>query len=288
MLAIFTALPAEARACIDYFELKRERSTHAFALYQGSDMLLAVTGIGKLRAAAVSASVLTAQAERLRFVLNLGCCGAPAGFALGEAFLAQRVTDHASHSDFFPDLLLSTRFKEAPLVTLDRPLTSGSPLAEYPHALYDMEASGVFQSARMFLPSSAVQAIKVVSDHLNPTLADFSTERIEGLFRPLMPALDSYLRAALRLQSGGQEHSTEPEQIERICSLLGLSFSQRQVLIKRAALLPRALAEQQIESYIQELLQKGHNTPITCKQTRKLHFQNFLLLLEAAPAHLDS
>jgi nucleoside phosphorylase len=125
-------------------------------------LFVAVTGMGKLKAATATAAVYTAlSSEGSPLLINVGIAGAPIGYAdLGSALLIHQVRDVASNLRFYPDILIRHPFAEASLDTHDAPVTS-SPAEQ---ALVDMEASGFMQAATLLAAPSEIAVIKVISD----------------------------------------------------------------------------------------------------------------------------
>jgi nucleoside phosphorylase len=125
-------------------------------------LFVAVTGVGKLKAASATAAVYAVLAsDNAPLLVNVGIAGAPHGFAdLGSALLINQVRDVASNLRFYPDILVRHAFIEGSLDTHDAPVTS-TPATP---ALVDMEASGFMQAATLLVAPSEIGIIKVVSD----------------------------------------------------------------------------------------------------------------------------
>jgi nucleoside phosphorylase len=200
MINIVVALPAEARPLLDHFRLRDKQKNTAFPVYRNADMALIVAGPGKVAAAAATAVLAgTDEASTKTAWLNIGIAG-HAHHAIGTAFIAHRITDHATGTSWYPPQILDLSLPTENLCTVDRP-EDGYPEA----ALYEMEASGFFPVACRFSSSELVQCFKVVSDNntqpatavtaklCNQLVADRLAD-IEQLVNALTGLADEYTR----------------------------------------------------------------------------------------------
>ena len=91
--------------------------------------------------------------------LNIGIAG-HAHHAIGSAFIAHRITDSATGTNWYPPQIHDLPIPTENLCTVDCPEDS------YPAAaLYEMEASGFFPVACRFSSGELVQCFKVISDN---------------------------------------------------------------------------------------------------------------------------
>ena len=197
MKIILTALRQEARPLIEALGLKQDRASRKIPVYSGDDFLLVISGIGKLYAgiATTHAVHLAGNTENCRLV-NVGMCGAVHDqIALGEAVLVHKIWDHGSGREFFPDMLLKTPLQEASLGTFDDPVTSAH-RSLLSCDIVDMEASGVFQAAHLFLSPHQMQFLKVVTDYL-----EFSSEDYTQMKRYYEESLEQWI-GVLKMDNG--------------------------------------------------------------------------------------
>ena len=178
MKLIITALPQEARPVIDALGLKQDTGSHKIPVYAGEGAMLAITGMGKVRAAIATTHLLhLAQGANGVCLINVGTCAAVTDeLALGEAVLAHKIWDHATGREFFPDLLFEHPLREVSLGTFDRPV-KGMKQPHLPYQAVDMEASGIFQAAHLFLAPHQMMFLKVVVDYVHGSDYDFSEMR---------------------------------------------------------------------------------------------------------------
>ena len=174
MKIIITALRPEAVPLIEALGLKHDSACRKLSLYASGEILLIVGGVGKVSAAvATTYAIHLAGLSQDHQIINVGMCGAAlSGIQLGDAFIINKLRDHGTQRDYYPEMLVSQGLSEASLETFDRPvLSSGSP--NLACDLVDMEATGVFQSAQTFLSAHQLFFFKVATDYLNAELSHF-------------------------------------------------------------------------------------------------------------------
>lgn len=160
MIYLITALDAEAKPLCDHYRLKRDSSL-PYTLYRNDEIVLLVSGIGKANAMmALSALLGWRIPEAGDILVNIGICGAPSEYMIGEALLIHQIFEGERH--YYPDILYSHTFREVSLVCIDSPQ---SIVRDYP---VDMESSAVFQAASRFFKLHQIAFIKIVSDHFTP------------------------------------------------------------------------------------------------------------------------
>lgn len=184
MIYLITALDAEARALCDHYRLKRNYVL-PYTLYTGDGVLLLVTGMGKSNAAmAVSALLGWRIPQPEDILINIGICGAPYTYTLGEALIIHQIID--GNRRYYPDILYTHPLSESPLLCIDTPQSDE---AHYP---VDMESSGVFQAASRFFKLHQMGYLKIVSDHFTPDTV--TKEGVIHLIRSHLSTLDTLCR----------------------------------------------------------------------------------------------
>jgi adenosylhomocysteine nucleosidase len=175
---LMVALPCEAKPLIRRYRLSRVLDEPAFPIYRNESITLTVTGIGKT-AMAAGAAYTNAIFDRSRGAvwLNVGVAG-HRDLAVGEACLAHKITDRDRLRSWYPSLIAAPPCGTETLVTWSRPETRYED-----KALYDMEASGFYETASRFSTAELIQCLKVVSDNraspADALRADFVAELIE-------------------------------------------------------------------------------------------------------------
>lgn len=275
-VVIITALMPEAAPLIEAWGLKPLRGDpllERFQTHHANGVYLAVSGIGKLKAATCTSTVLSRipQSEE-PIVVNLGIAGsAPTTGARGELILVNKVRDIATNTRFYPDIILRHSLKEGSLETHDAPVTEGCTVP----GLVDMEGAGFMQAATMLVAPTSILVLKVISDLCDGERISPQTAGI--LIRSALPALTEVITTwrtelspaptlsqeerALLSESLARVHlsATQTFEIERIvnaCKAQGLpwretlhAFSQREVSTKQRA--------KEIFSELQRTLQVG-------------------------------
>ncbi len=161
MTYLVIALPAEARAFLDYLPFRRS-DTLPFPLYYHDDFLLCVTGSGYENAVMATAALLGHRPPKAGdLLLNTGICAAPEAYPLGTLLVAHKVTCKEMPG-YYPDMLLSHDYPEVTLESVLNP--QREPLA---HPV-DMEAHAVFKAASRFMGVHQLLFAKIVSDHFEP------------------------------------------------------------------------------------------------------------------------
>jgi len=159
-LNLVVALPSEARAFIDFYQLHKLTEHTVFDLYcnHQQNIHLIVSGVGKVNSSAATTYLYFASGRYNHAIyLNVGIAGS-ADFKLGDCVLIDKITDDATKKSCYP-FVLKTSMPRASLITYDNEC-----LDYTKPCLMDMEASAFFQTASKFVNHEQVQVIKVISD----------------------------------------------------------------------------------------------------------------------------
>jgi hypothetical protein len=213
MLCLVVALPAEARPLAAHYGLRDKSASGPFSVFRNDTLAMAVSGIGKLAAAAATAYLHgRLHREGPTAWINIGIAG-HASRTLGEGVIAHRITDHASGQHWYPPQTLDMDIATDNLLTVDLPQL------EYRNdILYDMEASGFYPTACRCTTAELVQCFKVISDNRDApattlTAAD-CTDLISGCLDNIDRLVDS-LRATAQQLAAVQTPLAELEQFTR-------------------------------------------------------------------------
>lgn len=173
---IFTALPCEAKPLVAYFKLKKDQSSHPFALYFNDDTVLAVSGCGKIpMAAAVAYSLAKFQHSPHPVLVNVGIAGHKTA-SLAELFAAHKITDSDTGKHFYPQLVAKL---PCPTLAIN---TVSTPEIDYVRddCLYEMEASAFYEIAVRFTSSELIQAFKIVSDNQHSDISQIDAASVSA------------------------------------------------------------------------------------------------------------
>ena len=183
LVCIITALPAESRVFIDALKL-RHVQTRGLRLYADDQYVLLQTGLGKMKAAAVTGALLQSRPD-ITAVINTGVAGAAAD--IGSVHLAHQVVDAATGVQWFPHLPPQRTVDRLPTV---RVMTVDQPESQYfDGTVFDMEAAGVFVAASAYLSSDAMHSVKVVSDNASQPLHAFEPAQATELMKVSLPVV---------------------------------------------------------------------------------------------------
>jgi adenosylhomocysteine nucleosidase len=137
-----------------------------FSVYRGEGSWLIVSGLGKAATAAATAYLhLLSGGEMGRAWLHVGLGGHRAR-AVGEGVIAHKISDGASGSSWYPQLVVDSPRPTVPVLTVER--------VEEEYSLpwlYDSEAAGFFPTACRFSVAELVHCFKVVSDNADAMLS---------------------------------------------------------------------------------------------------------------------
>lgn len=221
MLNILCALHCEAQPIIQRLGLKLSTQTTSFPVYENAQARLAISGIGKLSSAA-AAGVLGATAKEESCWLNVGIAG-HAHHEIGKGILAHKITDQGSRQRFYPEIASYNDFKTGCVTTVD------SPIAHYPDdTLYEMEASGFFQTAQRFATVDRIQCFKVISDNKDKPPNKINKAFVQDLIQQSIDPIERLIEKMIALKtepaamdtSEFQKHchwtQTELHQLERL------------------------------------------------------------------------
>jgi len=193
-VVIITALMPEAAPLIEAWGLKPLRGDpllERFQTHHADGIHLAVSGIGKLKSATCTSTVLSRIPQHEEpIAVNIGIAGAvPTVGARGELILVNKVRDIATNTRFYPDIIIKHSLVEGSLETHDTPVTQGCSVP----GLVDMEGAGFMQAATTLVAPSSVLMLKVISD-----LCDgerISPQAASLLIRNSLPAIEEVITA---------------------------------------------------------------------------------------------
>lgn len=184
------ALPAESRPLIDFYRLKSRPVQGAFRVYRNESVALVVSGVGRIAAAAATAYLHAVGGEPGDCAwLNIGIAG-HAERPVGEGVLASRITDKITGTSWFSVPVTDLALTTGPLVTVE------SPEIHYTESvMYDMEASGFYDTARRCTSLPLIQCYKVISDNRAVSTSTLRARRVEQLMGDRLREIDRLICA---------------------------------------------------------------------------------------------
>lgn len=205
---IFTALQCEAKTFITQFKLKKDLKTHPFTLYYNEQIVLAITGSGKIAmAAAVAYTLAIHESTQHPALINIGIAGHQTA-SIGELFFAHKITDADNGKNFYPQLIIKNDCLSQTVCTVSKPETN------YQNdCLYDMEASGFYEIASRFTTAELIQVFKVVSDNQTSGVefinAKKVTQWITDQSEKIIKTIENLQQLAITLENPNLRYESE-------------------------------------------------------------------------------
>lgn len=227
-IGIVTALHAEASPLIDYFNLKKDIAFKKFEIFSNNRISVIVSGIGKIKSA-VATTYFLGQVDPV-CVINFGICGTPKpDYKIGDLVVVNKITDVSGRREFFPDMIVKHHLREAHVTTFDTPVTMDMAV-ELNLDLVDMEASGFFQSASVFLPPDKIAVLKIVSDYLE--LEHVTREFVTELVQTKLSEIDNFIQhfSTVQFKNGGVFTEEENFLLGELSGRLRLTTAQNHLL----------------------------------------------------------
>lgn len=270
MLYLCFALYPEAAPFVTHFRCKRSGEISNCQVFLGEDATIIVSGSGMLPAAVAVSHVLTLLPPApTDLFANIGICGCPdKNVPLGTLFLAPKLTDNTTGRDYYPDLLYRHELPECPVITVPTVACTEAGLPSE-HALYDMEAVGVWLAAKQHFSADRMCFLKIVSDHCDgtePLTPDTVGPWITASMEPILTTLQGFRLDTSPLPLRSPE---EEQRIAELCCRLNCSVTMENELRKLLLYyeLEHGGALSFAESALTEYLEARHTD--TTKLTRK-------------------
>jgi len=218
LIYLVIALLAEAKPIIKHLKLTKT-ADKPFKIFSSPKYRLIISGIGKEKATVATSHLLTLIPPTTNdFLFNIGICGAPKEFEIGEAIMINQISSSIKH--LYPDMLLRHNYRESEILTVES-------VQDENHSIcVDMESSALFTTALYFLKTSQLGFIKVVSDHFSSKIP--TKEYVNSLIEPHVESFERLFENALKLRDKKPILSKSLEEKSlAIAQKLRLSHSQK-------------------------------------------------------------
>lgn len=279
MIYLFTALYCEAHIFIRQFHLEKNPENTQFQEFynEAEGILLTITGIGEIAAAAAVAGICSKyKPKEDDMLLNIGTCACREGNA--GVFVCNKLTEQATGKTFYPDILYRHDFEEEAIVTgmlhwNDEKNIPGVPAAISGKNLYDMEAAAVYQAGAYFFGPHQMVFLKIVSD--GGTAKEVSEKRVENLMESCQDMLFSFVKqlSLTAAENTRKEHCFRQEEdpvIEKLSADMHCSKVMKDLLKQYVRYL--TLSGTDYASVIQDMYREG-SLPCKDKREGKLRFE---------------
>lgn len=193
-LFIFVALVGEAKPLVRFFALKKDPSIRPFTTYQGDNMVLTVSGVGKVAmSGAVAYSLALFKHPPNPVLLNIGIAGHKTA-SIGCLFKAAKIIDEDTGKVYYPPILNKNNPTIGVLSTVSKPMSRYEA-----DRLYDMEGVAFYEIAIRFSSSEMVQCLKIVSDNEHTSLENINTQQVYQWLDGQMQAINRVIKNLMLL-----------------------------------------------------------------------------------------
>ncbi|MGB9780820.1 nucleoside phosphorylase [Caldanaerobacter sp.] len=229
MVFLFFALYPEAKSFIRYYDLKRDLSNRYFQTFLNDEIVLTVTGIGKLNIATALGYTVGKYGEtKDGIALNIGIAGSKFQEDKGRLYLVNKIIDNERKKVFVPDVLIDHSFEEKDLETFNYVVRAPASLEA---AICDMEGSGFYEAASKFFETHQIYVLKIVSDSLD--FERISQKYVEELVGDKVEDIDRFIKKVRESFKTGEVFTQEEKEIMEVLSNnLHLTESQKRILYK--------------------------------------------------------
>ncbi|HRW58320.1 MAG TPA: hypothetical protein P5048_01730 [Chlamydiales bacterium] len=194
MIIITTALYEEAKPIILAYNLKKKCEKTPFEIFTSNNIVLVITGVGKLAAATATGYILTIY-PKPQGIINIGIAGHKES-PIGTIFTVDKIIDEASSKSYYPSFVYTPSCEGLSLMTKDFICKN------YPqNTLVDMEASGFFVAASKFISIDYIAILKVVSDNQSNNVEHEKKQKISYLIKPHLSHIDHLMKEMEELDS---------------------------------------------------------------------------------------
>jgi len=193
MIYFVCALYQEAEPFINRLCLKKSNAITHFQVFSSEEVKLIISGTGSI-SAAIATTYLCTQfpPDKHSFLVNIGLAGASDyKLPISELCIVNKIVDASTNRTYYPDMIFRHNFTEMCVVTYPK-FIENNPIFTQPF-LVDMEASGIYLSARMFFQTHQMIFFKIVSDHLEKK--DISSFNVPSIMDSSIEIILSWIQA---------------------------------------------------------------------------------------------
>lgn len=218
------ALRPEAQPVIEYFNMSPVCSGEGPGRFANSlrGLTLILSGIGRTNAAAAVSHL--ARARNCEAWVNLGIAG-HRNLPLGEARIAHKVHCATTGRSWYPPLVFEVPCPTATVQTVDH-ATRDFPTDD----LYDMEASGFYETATHFAPHELIHSFKVVSDNTIRSADTLTPDLISRLIGDNLETLNALIEPLQQFSAELCRRRVEPEELCQLLHACHFTITQRRQL----------------------------------------------------------
>lgn len=211
MQNIIVALKCEAKPLIAHYGLKHVPGKPLFPVYEKDDIVLTITGPGKIASAAATAFIHTLLGQQANAGwLNPGIAGHK-NRSIGQGVLVHKITDKSSGRNCYPSIVFLSACESENLITVDKTENEYSE-----SAVYDMEAAGFYATASRFSTAELIHCYKVISDNEACPTSSITEDSVKQLITAKLEEIDNILQEIKKLSTLLQSLDSMPLDYEEI------------------------------------------------------------------------
>ena len=240
MIYIFAALYAEVKPLIEALQLKKRMDSSHFQQFISRDgeLLLTLTGVGMISAAAVVGAVLSQGVAGVTdLLLSVGSCAelhASFGSEIPDAktYLLHKLINESTGRSFYPDIVLDAQIPEAACITgakiLESPASKLTPqkscedmehykqeaLAGAGPLLYDMESAAIYEAGSIYLGPHQMHFLRFVTDTGTEQVSRQRLEARAGEAADVILPYITKLQEFMRMLQARQSIQTPEQEME--------------------------------------------------------------------------
>lgn len=238
------AFSTEARPLIEHFRLKRDFSVRSFPLYRNDDILLIVSGLGKVRSSSAVSFVQGLEQDPRDLVwINVGVAGHPS-LPVGEGVWAVQVSDCMTKESWYPQFPFRNKRKTTSLVTVDAPDETYRN-----NTLVDMEGAGFCQAASRFSTMEWVHLFKVISDNREKTFDLQHKQQAAELIKGQIGQIEGFLSAIIPIHRQWREEKKSSPLAADLLERWHFTASQKTQLEQQVNKLPALQLDEVLSSH---------------------------------------
>lgn len=194
-ILIITALQAEARPLIAFFQLEKKQLHEKLFYFQKDEIVCLTTGVGAKNVQKRLSVFLEKTDYNNTILINVGIAGGDSDHTeIGEMFLVNQIMDEENNKVYDLKMSLKTGLLELPLTTVNAGVVNGG--KDY-NGLVDMEAVAIVETAIQFLPIQRMVFLKIVSDYMDEIID--SPEQVISFITNQLPEINRIISLLIKM-----------------------------------------------------------------------------------------
>lgn len=194
-ILIITALQAEARPLIAFYQLEKKQLNEKLFYFQKDEIMCLTTGVGAKNVQKRLSVFLEKTDYNNTILINVGIAGGNSDHTeIGEMFLVNQIMDEENNKVYDLKMSLKTGLQELPLTTVNAGVVNGG--KDY-NGLVDMEAAAIVETAIQFLPIQRMVFLKIVSDYMDEIID--SPEQVISFITNQLPEINRIISLLIKM-----------------------------------------------------------------------------------------